>query len=165
MCGGILGACLVGVDGFDELVAQLEDGQALALLLDGPHVVEAKGGRLAQRLGLPLRHLKPTQPNAAQLLRSAPRLSAFSIVTQPQGLHDTPILFDEECQRPLRCDYLALSRKWKHVTPTMPATDDGGDYQRQEGGVMLTPKISPALWRCAVMYKCTDIVANTATDH
>ncbi len=164
MCGGILGACLVGVDGFDELVAQLEDGQALALLLDGPHVVEAKGGRLAQRLGLPLRHLKPTQPNAAQLLHSATRLSAFSLVTQPQGLRDTPIPFDEECQQPLRCDYLASSHKWKQVILAMTATDDDGAYQRQEGGVMLTRKISPALWRCAVMYKCTEIVANTATD-
>ena len=58
----------VRVDGLDELVAQLEDGQALALLLDGPHVAEPERGRLAQRLGLPLRHLEPAQPDAPQLL-------------------------------------------------------------------------------------------------
>ena len=61
-------AYLVGIDGFNELVAQLEDWQALALLLDGPHIVETEGGRLAQRLGLPLRHLIAAQPNTTELL-------------------------------------------------------------------------------------------------
>ena len=61
-------AHLVLVDGLDELIAQLEDWKALALLLDGPHVAVAKGGRLAHRLRLPLGRLVARQANSPQLL-------------------------------------------------------------------------------------------------
>ena len=61
-------------DSLDKLVAQLEDGEALALLLDGPHVAVAKGGRLAHRLGLPLGRLVARQAYASQLLYSGESL-------------------------------------------------------------------------------------------
>lgn len=67
---------LVLIDGLDELITQLEDGEALALLLDGPDVAVAEGGRLAHGLCLPLRRLVPRQANASQLLPASQRLSA-----------------------------------------------------------------------------------------
>ena len=65
---------LVLVDGLDELIAQLEDGEALALLFDGPDVAVAEGGRLAHGLRLPLRRLVARQANASQLLRASHHL-------------------------------------------------------------------------------------------
>ena len=63
---------LVIVHRADELLAQLEDGQTLALLLHGERGLLAKRGRLTKRLYFPLRHLVPAQSDAAELLREVP---------------------------------------------------------------------------------------------
>eukprot|EP00976_Prorocentrum_cordatum_P038763 788836-Prorocentrum_minimum.AAC.4 len=51
-------AHLVFVDGLDELVPELEDGQALALLRDGEAAPLTESGRLAEGVLLPFGHLK-----------------------------------------------------------------------------------------------------------
>ena len=60
---------LMLVDGLDELIAQLEYRQALALLLDGPHIAVPERRSLAHCLGLPFRRLIACQAYAAQLLQ------------------------------------------------------------------------------------------------
>mmetsp|Transcript_33661 Transcript_33661/g.95231 ORF Transcript_33661/g.95231 Transcript_33661/m.95231 type:complete len:208 (+) Transcript_33661:2003-2626(+) len=55
--------------GLHQLVPQLEDGQALALLLHAADVLLPIGGRLTQRLGLPLRLLKAAEAHATELSR------------------------------------------------------------------------------------------------
>lgn len=58
------------IDSLDELVTQLENGQALPLLLDGPHIAVAKSGRLTHGLCLPLWRLVACQSDAPELLKN-----------------------------------------------------------------------------------------------
>mmetsp|Transcript_75942 Transcript_75942/g.222604 ORF Transcript_75942/g.222604 Transcript_75942/m.222604 type:complete len:376 (+) Transcript_75942:1325-2452(+) len=77
---------LVVVDGLQKLVPELEDGQALALLLDGPRRLLPKGHGLADVELLPLGQLVLALPQAAQGLRDG-SLAGLGPGVLPRPVH------------------------------------------------------------------------------